>query len=385
MTPDVDPIAGILAPDCVDSDDVIADVTAIPVSLPFTHGGGRRSVVATGADWTRLDLLLVRIETQEGRVGWGEAFGYSLRAATQHILDDRIRPLLVGRGVLRAASTPEELARAVHAYGRGGLVQFALSGVDIALWDLCGQLMGRSVGALLGAPSTEIPMYASLFRYGDPETVASVTAGAREAGFRAVKLHEAGTAAIDAARRALGDDALLATDVNCAWDERTAIDRIRELDAFDLAWVEEPLWPPEDHLTLAAVGAAVRTPLAAGENEPNVHGLIGLARSGAVGVLQPSLAKMGGIGAFVRLCHAVRGAPVRILPHSFFRGPALLATAQVARFGAEEPLVEWMFAETEADLFGGDVPLEGGRLHVPDGPGLGARPDPDVIAEYRCD
>lgn len=365
------------------SDDPIALVETVPLSIPFTHGGGRRGVAATGGTWQSLDMLLVRIETVEGRIGWGEAFAYALGTATRHVIDTRLATALIGRTVTEALDGLSSLARSVHAYGRGGIVQFALSGVDIALWDLRAKQQGLPLRELIGGTRDRFPAYASLFRYEDADDVGGVATEAVAKGFRHLKLHEATPSCVEAARSATGPNVLIATDVNCPWDVKAAIAGIGALEPFDLAWVEEPIWPPEDHDGLRTVRSAVPIALAAGENEPNPVGLGHLSSGGAVDIVQPSITKLGGVSAVLEVLRERRPDEARVVPHSFYYGPGLLATLQTASLAPDDVLIEWMFAEPEAHLYGDGIRPDRGTISTPSGDGLGCDPDPEVVRAFR--
>ena len=363
----------------------IASVETIPISIPFRHGGGQRNVRATGGTWQALDMLLVRITLTDGLTGWGESFAYALRDATRYVVDHRLAPALIGRSVVDAMEGLTGLARSVHAYGRGGIVQFALSGIDIALWDLRAKQEGVALRDLIGGGRDRTTAYASLFRYEDPDIVARISAEAVDAGFTHLKLHESDPQAVAAAREAAGQGIAIATDVNCPWTVAEAIAGIRALEPYALAWVEEPVWPPEDHEGLSKVRRSVATPLAAGENEPNPNGLRRLASAGAVDIIQPSITKVGGVSGMLEVIGASDSLGTRIVPHSFYYGPGLLATLQTATRATDDALIEWMYAEPEAHLFGDAIRPVGGVISTPGGAGLGMDPEPDVIAAYRTE
>ena len=365
--------------------DAITTVDAIPLSIPFSHGDGHTGASATGGSWTSIDLLLVRVETSAGIVGWGESFGYMLRDMPRVAIESRLASLLIGRGVEDALIHREDIARAMHSYGRGGSVQFALSGVDIALWDLRGKQLDRPIHELVGGSWTSFPAYASLFRYGDPALCAATARRACAEGFTRIKLHENEVAPISAAREACGDETHIATDVNCAWTPDEAVVRIQALEHLELDWVEEPIWPPDDHGQLGRVRRSVATSIAAGESESNATTLRRLADSEAVDILQPSITKFGGISEFVHFLQRTELDGARVIPHSFYIGPGLLATMHAASLASDETLIEWMFAEPEVSVFADPLKPRSARLEIPDGPGLGCDPDSDVVACYRTD
>lgn len=158
--------------------------------------------------------------------------------------------------------------------------------------------------------------------------------------------------------------------------------RLRE---FVPAWLEEPIWPPDDTAGLAWLRSHAEIPIAAGENASTPTDFLNLLAAGALDVVQPSPAKMGGMTELLRLAPlaAVHGAAV--MPHSFYDGPGLLAAAHACSLlGPPEAMVEWRFFDLEASLYGPDL-LAGGRMRLPQGAGLGLDPDAEVVARFRTD
>jgi D-galactarolactone cycloisomerase len=195
----------------------ITAVETTVVSLPCETGGP--PPLFAGKPWTHLDILVVRVKTDEGLVGWGEAFGHAAIPSTKAALDSIVAPLVLGRDPREVHSMTRELLHAIHLLGRNGPFVYAFSGVEIALWDIIGKLAGLPVYRLLGGGRrTELPAYASLLNYGgSPELVAKNTAAACAEGYRHVKLHETNRQAVLAAIGAPGaDNTRIMLDVNCA-------------------------------------------------------------------------------------------------------------------------------------------------------------------------
>ena len=137
----------------------IAKAEAIPLAIPFSSGG--KPAGWGGQAWTTLDMVLIRVETESGLVGWGEAFGYRCRRAVQAAFEDMVAPVVVGRDARDIAGLSHDLQQGLHLFGRYGITMFALSGLDIALWDLAGKAAGLPLCQLLGGPvRSEIPGYA---------------------------------------------------------------------------------------------------------------------------------------------------------------------------------------------------------------------------------
>jgi len=203
--------------------------------------------------------------------------------------------------------------RATMIYGRRGLAMFAISGVEIALWDLLGKLRGAPVYELLGgAVRPRLPVYASLLRYDSPAAVAEACRHFVSQGFRMLKLHQTDVASVRAAREAVGPEVELMLDTNCPWTPLEAVAMARALAPYRLFWLEEPVWPPEDYAGLARVAADTETPIALGENESTLFGFREIVRQRAGDILQPLAAGVIGkeavLGDLSELCRGtVRG------------------------------------------------------------------------------
>ena len=367
----------------------IARVETIPLAVPHDHGGP--APAWGGRPWRALDVLLVRVETADGAVGWGEAFSYNCLPAVRAMIDETIGPVVVGRDATDVAALMRELQQAMHLFGRYGVTIFALSGIDIALWDLAAKRAGMPLGQLLGGPADPplVPGYASLLKYRDPELVAEKAREALDEGYPAVKLHETGEPEVAAARAAMGEGVPLCVDTNCPWTPAEAREMAARLAPCDLHWLEEPIFPPEDFDALARLQRESGVDLACGENACTAFEFRAMLDAGAVRYAQPSVTKVGGITEFRKVEALAEARGVTVMPHSPYFGPGWLATLQLL---AAMPLtgrpggswIERFYTRLEATLYPGFVsPVEGGRFRVPTGPGLGAEPDPDVIRDYR--
>lgn len=359
----------------------IVSVASEVVSLPFDMGGPYQRFA--GALWDRLDILLVRVETEDGRVGWGEAFGHAAIPSTRAALDTIVAPLVIGRDAGDIAGLTRSVLHATHLLGRNGAYVFAWSGVEIALWDLLGKRTGLPVHRLLGAAAcARLPAYASLLNYSDDALVARNTAAAVDRGYRHVKLHEVTRAAVRAAQAAGGADTAIMLDTNCAWDVPTALQMADAMRGDGLYWLEEPVWPPEDTHGLARVRER-GIPIAAGENVAGPQGFLRLLEARALDVAQPSVTKIGGIGPAMQVATLCQMHGVQTVPHSPYFGPGFIATLHIAAALPRPPLIEVLWLDMEANPFDPWVRARDGHVAVPQGPGLGCDPDPDVLARYR--
>jgi D-galactarolactone cycloisomerase len=359
----------------------ITSVETRVVSLPFSMGGPYS--LFAGQVWDRMQILLVRVETADGFVGWGEAFGHAAIPSTRAALDSIVAPLVIGRDSGDIEAITRDVLSAVHLLGRNGPFVFAFSGIEIALWDIRAKRAGKPLHALLGkAEKTELECYSSLLRYGAPDLAARNTAAACERGYRYIKLHEVTREAVLASREAgAWTGAQIMLDVNCAWSPAEAATMAGSLRGDGLLWLEEPVWPPEDSAGLAGV-RRFGIPIAAGENTAGRFGFKGLIDAGAIDIAQPSITKIGGVGEVLAVIDLCRARGVTVTPHCPYFGPGLVATLHIIAAVAPEALVEVLWLDMEAHPFHDAVTPVGGRLAVPQGPGLGCEPDPDILARY---
>ncbi|WNJ88029.1 mandelate racemase/muconate lactonizing enzyme family protein [Bosea sp. 685] len=350
------------------------------LAIPFSDGG--RGEGMTPSVWNRLDIVLVRLETDSGLVGWGEAFAYFCAGAVKAMLDETVLPLVIGCELDDPAAISDMLQRRLSLFGRYGITIFALSGVDIALWDIKGKSAGLPISMLLGQRRRDtLPAYASLVRYGHAETASRFTRQAISEGFRHVKLHEVTRPEISACHAVL-DGAALMVDVNCGWttdEARSMADWLGEIGAL---WLEEPTFPPEDFEQLAQLSG--RVALSSGENLCTAWQFKSLIEAGSVKYLQPSVTKVGGFSEIAKLVTMLGSREdIAIMPHSPYFGPGYLATLQIGSALLAEPLFEYLYVWPETQIYRSLPIPEAGVIRVPDGPGLGLDPDPEVIQRYR--
>nr|WP_314073941.1 mandelate racemase/muconate lactonizing enzyme family protein [uncultured Roseococcus sp.] len=363
----------------------ITAVEARVLAVPFDMGGPHPTFA--GQAWDLMEILLVRLETDDGRVGWGEAFGHAAIPATRAAIDTVLAPLVLGRDEGDIANLTRQVLHSTHLLGRNGSFVYGFSGIEIALWDLLGKRAGQPIWQLLGGSRREsLDAYASLLSYGgDLDLVRKNTAAAFAAGYRHIKLHELTREAVLVAQGAPGaEQARIMLDVNCAWSPPVAREMAASLAGDGLLWLEEPVWPPEDAHGLASLRRH-GIPLSAGENTAGLFGFKTLIEAGAIDIAQPSVTKVGGIGEMLRVIDLCEAHGVEVAPHSPYFGPGLVATLHIAAARIERPLVEVLWLEMEANPFDPWTRAENGRMRVPQGPGLGAEPDPALLERYTKD
>lgn len=352
----------------------ITRVTTHHHRTDFTYGAAAGGV-GGNLHLRAMDTLLVRVETDIGIHGWGEGFGFTLAETTRDAVDRLIGPACIGQDARDIAGLMRMLARRFHNFGRNGPVTFGLSAIDIALWDIRAKAEGKPLHALLGpAARREVPAYASLLRYGNAADVARNVTEALARGYRRIKLHEFDLRCIRAAHEAAPEVPLM-LDINCAWDtEDQAVMFCEDVAGLGAAWVEEPIWPPEDIPAIARIRAASPVHIAAGECNGGVEDFCRMFEMRAVDVAQPSVTKIGGLSAMLEIAELAREARVRLVPHCPYFGPGLLATLHFLAAAEEAEPIEIYFADLEHAPYGDALVPRGGVIPVPEAPGLGYEP-----------
>ena len=236
---------------------------------------------------------------------------------------------------------------------------------------------------LSDSPRPSIPAYASLVRYGNPEQVAEFTADVVARGYRTVKLHEIALDCIEAGVAAAGEGIRVTTDVNCNWSLEEAHRMMPEMQRLGLYWVEEPVFPPDDAETLGALQDRYGVSIASGENACT---LTEFRRTiPKIDFVQPSVTKVGGVSEAVAICDAAAASGKRVMPHSPYFGPGYWATVQVMAAKPNAELFEFFWIQPEAFIDPTIPKPVGGSITVPDRPGIGFEPDPEVLAKYRVE
>lgn len=360
-------------------------VESIPLRIPFTTGGPSGAGAWGKAGQQAVDSLIVAVTTDTGVVGWGETFGFTAIPAVKVVIDSILAPECVGRDVTQRARLMLDLQKKFHVFGRSGAFIYGLSAIDIALWDIAGKVAKQPVHQLLGgSDAASVSCYASLTRYSDPELVGENVRRALRSGFRRLKLHEIDVDCVRAAREAAGNDVEIMLDVNCPWSVREALDMTKQLRPFDLRWLEEPVWPPENYSGLAQIRQAGGIPIAAGENASTLMDFQHLLEAKAVDFIQPSPAKMGGLTELTKVFALANANNTTVMVHTFYDGPGLLASVHAsAALGGPDAMVEWRYFDLEAQLYGDAILPKNGAMAVPQGAGLGLEPRADVIRAYR--
>ena len=354
------------------------------IAVPFDHRGPA-STGFGGRAWADMQTLIVEIETDNGIVGYGEIFGHNAIPSARAALETQIKPFLIGKDARAIGPLMLDLQKLNHNFGRYGQTLFAISGVDIALWDIAGKAAGLPIWQLLGGTTAErLPAYASFMRYEDLATIEKRSAEAVAAGYGFIKLHERTPEAVAACRAGGGPDVQIMVDTNCPWSVADAIEIGDEMAAYGVYWLEEPVWPPENFEGLAEVRANGLCAIAAGENASTAWEFKQMFAAGAVDWAQPSVSKVGGITETRKISVLADAANVGIALHSPYFGPGFIASLHLvaAHVGRKGP-VERLYGTMEASLYGDWVnPGPDGCYALPGGPGLGVEPDKDVMRDF---
>lgn len=333
---------------------------------------------------------LVIAESEDGIKGFGECFGLPHPLQATALVNHVIAPAITGAVVDDPYAMTHDLRDYFYALGltRGAAME-ALSGVDIALWDLKARDRGEALAKTLGASAGPVPVYVSpiAFRETPSDTARDVTDYIRQ-GYRAFKLKIGRGVAIDlvhieAARDAAGK-APLYLDVNCGYDVATSIALAQELARFDIGWLEEPI-NPDDPAALAEVRAKSPVPIGAGENEFTFEAHAALIKAGAVDFLQPNITRAGGVSGMLRLGALAAKHGVKLAPHGVGGCVAVAASLHAAR--AAEALHAYeanRLLNPLRDQMGLHLPqLQDGCLIAADRAGHGGEPDMAAVEKYR--
>ena len=371
----------------------ITDVEAIILRQP--------DVDVSKADGSQ-DALLIRIHTDEGITGVGEVDSLPpvikaiVDAPPSHAIASGLRALLIGENPLEIDRLWEKMYRGSIYYGRRGPAVHALSGIDIALWDIKGKALGQPVHRLLGGPHRPaIRAYASTLMPDTPEEAGEVVAELVGRGFTAIKLGwgpfgrdpDLDVALVRSARQAAGDDVDLMLDIGLGWPNADhAIRMVRRFEEFRPYWVEEPLWP-DDVDGYAKLADAVETRIAAGEEDATRWGFRELMDRGRVDVIQPDVTRAGGISECVRIGQMADLRGVMTVTHSWSTGIIKAASLHVLAALPRATFFEYCVQETALNqaLTVERFPLEDGMVRFPEAPGLGITIDDEVVERYRVE
>ena len=337
---------------------------------------------------------LVTVRTDEGLTGVGSVFtSDDLVRGALSVLE----PLYAGENALEPERVSEKLHQNTFWLGRGGSVTHAISGIDIALWDILGQATGQPVGRLLGGRYRDrVRPYASVLMQ-EPSALSDHLTELMAQGFRAFKVgwgpfgrqsDALDEAMVRAAREAVGPESLLMVDAggsDAFWrgDLKWALRAAEMLAGYGVAWFEEPLGPDAlaDYVSLRGTSPV---PISGGEVLTRRQSFKPWLEAGALDIVQPDVTKVGGISEERRIGWMAEENGIRLIPHGWNTAVGLAADLQLASALPQTDLVEYKTGSAYVD----EIPTAGweldadGMLPIPDTPGLGVALDPDAVAKY---
>jgi len=383
---------------------IIRNVDASWLSVPIPS---EQQHVSDFGRITSFDMALVRIEVAGGLVGWGEskaAVGSAgTCAALVSCITEELGPQLVGQDARQITRLWEEMYNGTRAHyalsrgrtfptlGRRGLNIAAMSGVDMALWDLLGKSLGAPVVDLWGgACRADMPLYAS-GGWADAAGIGAELNGYVARGFAAVKMRvgvmdgdvDTSVARVKAARAALGPDVGLMVDAHGTFSASEAKRFAACVEPFGVRWFEEPV-SADDRRGAAAVRSATSIAMAAGESEFTRFDFRDLIGIHAVDVLQPDLAICGGPTEARRIAALAEAYQLELAPHCWGSALSFSAGMSLAFASSAATVIEYSLGANPFLHELPDEPIEvaGGRIVAPTRPGLGVTPRHDFIAEY---
>lgn len=338
------------------------------------------------------ETALIKISTDAGLVGWGEAQAPLAPEVACEITRLLLRPVLEGASfdgsVEDISRCWDTMYRTMRVRGQtGGFMLDAISGVDIALWDLAGQIQRKPVAELIraGSGAANVPAYFSGVPGASPEECVEHARAAAASGFRAFKLfHDAAGAdlfaKLDALSTGVAPDSRFAVDALWRLDPESAVNFGKELDRRNALWLEAPL-APEDAVAHAALAGAIRTPLAIGESYRTRFEIAPFLRERAAAIVQPDLGRCG-ITEFLRIADLARANGARVIPHvSIALGPQIAAAIHVAAACGCELLEYNPNVFAVANLYLREpLTVSGAAYRVPSAPGLGVAIDEARLA-----
>jgi len=300
----------------------IVEVKAYPTSFPLPKGGPKLGI----GQAVKRDAVMVKITTEDGISGWGEAHHGRAHTAVARLIETTLRQLLLGQDALDTTGLWARMYKyQLASHGMGAGASLAMSGIDMALWDIRGKAAGWPLYRLLGGARRAIPAYAGgvALGYQEPSALLAEMAPHMAAGYRAVKLRVGDTVAADisrmeATRKAYPDTDIL-TDANIGYTIEDVRRVMPAMDALAIGWLEEPFPAHDHHLYRQAAGYG-RTPLAAGENHFTRYEFNRVLEDGVIRIWQGDLSKSGGITECLRIAAMGSAFKIPFHPHSSMTG-----------------------------------------------------------------
>ncbi len=334
-----------------------------------------------------LEIPLVTITDKAGNSGVG--FGYTIGtggAAMLQLINKELLPKLDGEDSRRITYIDDKLFKSIHALTPGCVSSTALAAIDVALWDLAGKRTKTPLFILLGGAKNKVPIYNTnvgwLNRPLD-EMVELCKEAVKKEGFRALKLKVGkddkyeDEERVGKVREAIGKQISLMIDANQSWTIDEAVPRLKLLEKFDLVWIEEPLIAT-DIQGYKKLGFYTPIARAGGESLYAVADFYQYLREGALDILQPDVARIGGITNAMKVCHLAKAANLRVAPHV---SPELSVT--VAAAISNSMFIEYI--PQMSPVLKKTVEIKDGYAIPFDAPGHGIEFDEDALDKYEIE
>jgi L-alanine-DL-glutamate epimerase-like enolase superfamily enzyme len=310
----------------------IRSVEAIPTSFPLPRGGPTLGIGRA----IKRDAVMVKVTTDDGVVGWGESHHGRAHTAIAALVNTTLRGLIMGMDAHDVIGVNARIYKfQLASHGMGAACAMAMSGIDMALWDIRGKLLGLPLYRLLGGAARRVPAYAGgvALGYQPPAELIDEARPLVAAGYRAVKLRVGDTvrddvSRMEAVRTAFGEELAILTDANTGYDLAKARAVLPAMDALAIGWLEEP-FPAHDARSYRELKLVGRTPLAAGENHFTRFEFAPVIADGTITILQPDLSKCGGVTELLRIAAMAGAQKLPIHPHSSMTGVNQAASIHV--------------------------------------------------------
>lgn len=345
--------------------------------------------------WTRKPYVLVRVETKDGVIGWGECHVSTFQVDDLVSMVQSLAPTLVNQPAEDVRALVDRTFSAFDQERPGFEAYSAFAGVEIALWDVLGKRLGSPVYELLGGSVRDsVSVYANIYSPHPQraEDFADMASSQVEAGYRAIKLYPFttdtripdGVAILQAVRDAVGSEVQLAVDLWRHADVNRAVEIARAIEPFDLLWIEDP-FVPTDAAGLRMVRDAIRQPLLTGEILPTRREFAPIFDERAVDIVNPDIC-LSGLLEIQAIAAMAEPAQVKVSPHN--SNSMALGTAAAVHVAMGLPnldLIEYfpLFETALDDICDGRLLVEKGSIAKPTGPGLGLEFDETMMRRYR--
>lgn len=347
------------------------------------------------------DTVVVRVTTDEGITGIGEVDSSPwivkavIEARKSHTLCRGLKEIVIGENPFHIAQIWEKMYQGSIYFGRRGAAIQAMSGIDIALWDILGKATGKPVYELLGACyRKEIRAYASSLFGDSVKDTGRMARNYIDQGFTAVKFGweplgkdpDTDVALVKEIRQAVGPDKDVMIDAGLVWDAKTALQMAKRFSEYNIYWLEEPLHPDDlDGYARLAQGTEVR--IAAGEEESERHSFIDLMDCGQIDIVQVDVTRCGGLTEALRIAQLAHDRHKPVVNHSFKSGINLAASLHFLAAIPNAFIFEYCVSQSplRQNLTKQKFEVTGGVVKVPEEPGLGVDLDETTISKYRIE